>query len=850
MTGESENREELFGRLLERVVLSPDEPDDESVDAILVIYKLYCTPQCLVNKLMEFQTQPKKQSNNRKVTITVSKILIRWARIEHSKFIVNTLLDLLPHLITPNEMNCVKLALLAKYKAQKPYRIAKADTLRSSYLHYNAEIFHGYSPKVVAQALTLIDWTLFVGIKQESVLRKGWQRDDRHKVAPALTKLAERFDKMSFWIASQILFMRPIEKQAKLLTFLIRVMKCLVDYRNHQSAQQILSGLNMASVQRLKQLWPLIPFKRREIFEEIDELFSPIGNHAKYRETISRIEAESEPCIPYIAMYLRDIVYVIDGNPEFTPQGEINFDRSKLLAQQTLRLLRFQNIPYNFEVPDALLSYLFHLRGPILSEEELWDLSLEHQPLATESSPDLTLITPDISKDPTPISLQEVIREPLLCNGFRKFLTAENGAEYLCFIRDLHRYLALQEDHRARKLRAREISHLYLQADSQLLVQLFTAEEREQFSNVLERSTQPAQEELVCQFRDAAEELLSIKLRDFVKHSLFKSCQDAMECINAEEIRDAEQTEESILSDRDWAFLLEKAEELTLPNETVLVKQGTHHSTIYRLKSGMLRIEQADANGTIILSSTIDKPVLIGEMSIFNVTKATASVIVHGGAVLYSLEAATFRSKLMPDPGLGLRFYKHIGKQLADILTKVSAVKRDKTRGRTVKRLQINTPAESEPESGDSSQLQRQSSLSSLKDQLNAETPAPPAEILARFQLENTEELLGSYHCKSITGVVHKQVDLFITTSHVCCESRIFGQRSKEVFPASKIVNTFAILDKNTITISTKSKKRKFVLRPEDMLPCYKLLEVLCNSQKKMHRLNWHRLFVRTRWEI
>lgn len=136
---------------------------------------------------------------------------------------------------------------------------------------------------------------------------------------------------------------------------------------------------------------------------------------------------------------------------------------------------------------------------------------------------------------------------------------------------------------------------MYLQADSQLPVPLFTEEEREQFSSVLERSAQPAQEELVCKFRNAAEEFLSNKLRDFVKHSLFKSCQDAIECINSEEIRDLDTFEDSVLSDRDWAALLDKADEVTPANETVLVKQGTHNSTIYRLKSGMLRIEQADA---------------------------------------------------------------------------------------------------------------------------------------------------------------------------------------------------------------------------------------------------------------
>ena len=83
-----------------------------------------------------------------------------------------------------------------------------------------------------------------------------------------------------------------------------------------------LSGLNMSVIQRLKSSWESLKPSDLASFNVVDQLMSPLANMRSYRETLAACETAGEPVIPYVAMYLRDVTYVFDGNSDFV--GTIN----------------------------------------------------------------------------------------------------------------------------------------------------------------------------------------------------------------------------------------------------------------------------------------------------------------------------------------------------------------------------------------------------------------------------------------------------------------------------------------------------------------------------------------------
>lgn len=124
------------------------------------------------------------------------------------------------------------------------------------------------------------------------------------------------------------------------------------------------------------------------------------------------------------AVFLRDVTYIFDGNAKFNDDGSVNFDRMVLLYRQIRLLRRFQDEVPNMTLSAPLLEYIQNING-ITDEEVLYNMSLQRQPLAATS--------PRLSS-PRRLQLSELLREPLMCNAFRKYL--EKSSNPLLSLRD------------------------------------------------------------------------------------------------------------------------------------------------------------------------------------------------------------------------------------------------------------------------------------------------------------------------------------------------------------------------------------------------------------------------------
>tara|TARA_R110002050_G_scaffold265784_1_gene406978 strand:+ start:120 stop:671 length:552 start_codon:yes stop_codon:yes gene_type:complete len=151
----------------------------------------------------------------------------------------------------------------------------------------------------------------------------------------------------------------------------------------------VLSGLNNVAVQRLRYVWKEIPNKKRHVFDSLEEMMSTLNGMKQSEEARSEdelvvmmmmyqvrgqelvdifsdpivplcvgyknykiaIHSRPRPVLPYIALTLRDVLYIKDGNKAYlsspksylsnlhedSPGGKkekvLNFKRMQLLSK-------------------------------------------------------------------------------------------------------------------------------------------------------------------------------------------------------------------------------------------------------------------------------------------------------------------------------------------------------------------------------------------------------------------------------------------------------------------------------------------------------------------------------------
>ena len=150
----------------------------------------------------------------------------------------------------------------------------------------------------------------------------------------------------------------------------------------------VMSGLNNSSIQRLKDYWSAVPEKQIRTFKKYEQIMDNMGNFKSYREFLSQEVPPTKPCIPYIALHLRDVFFAIDSNELFTEHERlklVNFEALKITGESVSKLMQFQLSKYNLQCDSEIHSYFTQLQ--CLDEEELYQKSVECRPLAGEEPP-------------------------------------------------------------------------------------------------------------------------------------------------------------------------------------------------------------------------------------------------------------------------------------------------------------------------------------------------------------------------------------------------------------------------------------------------------------------------------
>jgi len=184
-----------------------------------------------------------------------------------------------------------------------------------------------------------------------------------------------RFNQMSRWLASLIVLSETKEIRATLITRFIHIAMACLTLNNYNGILEIVTALTSVACARLLHTWQLIDPVVQRHFEKLQELVS-INN--KFKTLREAQENSDGPCIPYLGVYLGDLTFIEDGNPELTLDGLINFDKYRMAAQIILRGEHFKDQSgYKLYPINIIQNWL---ENPVvLSEDDAFEESLKRE---------------------------------------------------------------------------------------------------------------------------------------------------------------------------------------------------------------------------------------------------------------------------------------------------------------------------------------------------------------------------------------------------------------------------------------------------------------------------------------
>lgn len=230
------------------------------------------------------------------------------------------------------------------------------------------------NPKEIARQLTLLEFDIFRNIRTSEFLDQSWNAKKREQKAPNIFKMINWFNIVAGWVATEIVREEVLKVRVKRLSTMISIANECRLLNNFNAVFEILSGMDLASVHRLKQTWSALDKHSRATYDDLKQLISLDYNFRNIRHQILFVEP---PCLPYIGIFLTDLVFIEDGNPNFV-HGRINFFKHRKLARLIRSIMTYQNTPYKL-TPISEVQQQFQDVQP-MSENELYTQSLLREP--------------------------------------------------------------------------------------------------------------------------------------------------------------------------------------------------------------------------------------------------------------------------------------------------------------------------------------------------------------------------------------------------------------------------------------------------------------------------------------
>ncbi|XP_062249276.1 rap guanine nucleotide exchange factor 2 isoform X8 [Platichthys flesus] len=193
----------------------------------------------------------------------------------------------------------------------------------------------------VATQLSMRAFELFCAIEPTEYIDDLYKR--RSKTGSfSLKRFEENLNHETFWVATEVTQEPNQLKRMKNVKHFIKIALHCRECKNFNSMFAIISGLNLAPVSRLRGTWEKLPSKYEKLFGDLQDLFDPSRNMAKYRNLLNNQNLQP-PIIPLFPVIKKDLTFLHEGN-DSKVDGLVNFEKLRMIAKEIRHVGRMASV--------------------------------------------------------------------------------------------------------------------------------------------------------------------------------------------------------------------------------------------------------------------------------------------------------------------------------------------------------------------------------------------------------------------------------------------------------------------------------------------------------------------------
>ncbi|KAJ3284418.1 hypothetical protein HDU79_008232 [Rhizoclosmatium sp. JEL0117] len=208
------------------------------------------------------------------------------------------------------------------------------------------------SPEILSHQICIHNFKLFRNIHPIEFLHQIWGSD--REMTPYLNFFIDRFDKESYWVATEIVMQKDLKKRVNVLKTFILTTKACQEANNFFSLFSFMSGLGLSPVSRLKKTWEALPDKAKQVYEELEKIIDPSRNMKNYRDLLAKAVP---PIVPFLPIYLKDLTFMNDGNSKMV-EGMINFEKLRMMGNRVKDIVSLVAVEYKGAAMPHIQNYI------------------------------------------------------------------------------------------------------------------------------------------------------------------------------------------------------------------------------------------------------------------------------------------------------------------------------------------------------------------------------------------------------------------------------------------------------------------------------------------------------------
>ncbi|KAG0338682.1 hypothetical protein BG004_007120 [Podila humilis] len=241
--------------------------------------------------------------------------------------------------------------------------------------------FMDLDPLELARQLTIMEANFYNRIRPGECMGKAWMSTDPDEASKAanIKKLIETSNMYANWVNEIVLSEPDIKKRAAILKHLIAVADKLRQLNNFSTLSSTTAAISLSPIHRLKRTWEVVPAKSMAILANLNALTSTARNWFELRLETHSV---NPPCVPFIGVYLTDLVMIEDGNSDILKRTDnhINFFKRVRVAEVIREIQQYQSVPYPLTVVPEIQAFIRRGMDRSKSLSELYDMSMVLEP--------------------------------------------------------------------------------------------------------------------------------------------------------------------------------------------------------------------------------------------------------------------------------------------------------------------------------------------------------------------------------------------------------------------------------------------------------------------------------------